>query len=156
MLDVIDELTYECLAIRVARKLKAIDVIDVLSDLFILRGVPGHIRSDHGPEFAAKAVQEWITAVGAKTAYIPLGTPGITDTSRASTHACSMNCLTVKSLARCAKLRSSSKAGNFMLTRSGRMNRSATNRLHRECACLHSPHGRLRYARSASPATLQL
>ena len=28
------------------RKLKAIDVIDVLSDLFILRGVPGHIRSE--------------------------------------------------------------------------------------------------------------
>jgi hypothetical protein len=32
--------TYECLAIRVARKLKAIDVIDVLSDLFILRALP--------------------------------------------------------------------------------------------------------------------
>src|SRR6185437_11542595 len=64
-----------CLAIRVARKLKAIDVIDVLSDLFILRGVPGHIRSDNGPEFVAKAVQEWITAVGAKTAYITLGSP---------------------------------------------------------------------------------
>ena len=35
-------------------------MIDVLSDLFILRGVPGHIRSDNGPEFVAKAVQEWI------------------------------------------------------------------------------------------------
>ena len=69
MLNVIDEFTHECLAIRVARKLKAIDVIDVLSDLFILRGVPGHIRSDNGPEFIAKAVQEWISAVGAKTAY---------------------------------------------------------------------------------------
>jgi len=51
MLNVIDEFTHECLAIRVARRLKAIDVIDVLSDLFILRGVPGHIRSDNGPEF---------------------------------------------------------------------------------------------------------
>ena len=60
MLNVIDEFTHECLAIRVARKLKAIDVIDALSDLFILRGVPGHIRSDNGPEFVAKAVQEWI------------------------------------------------------------------------------------------------
>jgi len=47
MLNVIDEFTHECLAIRVDRKLKAIDVIDVLSDLFILRGVPGHIRSDN-------------------------------------------------------------------------------------------------------------
>ena len=75
MLNVIDEFTHECLSIRVARKLKAIDVIDVLSDLFILRGTPGHIRSDNGPEFVAKAVQEWITAVGAKTAYITPGSP---------------------------------------------------------------------------------
>jgi putative transposase len=75
MLNVIDEFTHECLAIRVDRKLKAIDVIDVLSDLFILRGVPGHIRSDNGPEFVAKAVQKWITAVGAKTAYIERGSP---------------------------------------------------------------------------------
>src|SRR5262249_14898532 len=52
------------------RKLRAIDVIDVLSDLFILRGVPAHIRSDNGPEFVAKAVQDWIALVGAKTAYI--------------------------------------------------------------------------------------
>src|SRR5262249_6196609 len=53
---------------RRARKLKAIDVIDVLSDLFILRGIPAHIRSDNGPEFVAKAVQDWIAVVGAKTA----------------------------------------------------------------------------------------
>jgi putative transposase len=75
MLNLIDEFTRECLAIRVSRKLKAVDVIDVLSDLFILRGVPGHIRSDNGPEFVAKAVREWITAVGAKTAYIEPGSP---------------------------------------------------------------------------------
>jgi putative transposase len=75
MLNVIDEFTHECLAIRVDRKLKAIDVIDVLSDLFILRGVPDHIRSDNGPEFVAKAVQQWIAAVGAKTATIAPGSP---------------------------------------------------------------------------------
>ena len=70
ILNVIDEFTHECLAIRVARKLKAIDVIDVLSDLFILRGIPGHIQSDNEPDFVAKAVREWIAAVGAKTAFI--------------------------------------------------------------------------------------
>jgi putative transposase len=75
MLNVVDEFTHECLAIRVARRLRAIDVIGVLSDLFILRGIPGHIRSDNGPEFVARAVQEWITAVGAKTAYIEPGSP---------------------------------------------------------------------------------
>jgi transposase InsO family protein len=75
MLNVIDEFTHECLAIRVSRKLKATDVIDVLSDLFILRGVPEHIRSDNGAEFIAKVVQEWIAAVGAKAAYIAPGSP---------------------------------------------------------------------------------
>ncbi|WP_152568667.1 IS3 family transposase [Microvirga sp. BSC39] len=75
MLNLIDKFTRECLAIRVSRKLKAVDVIDVLSDLFILRGIPGHIRSDNGSEFVAKAVREWITAVGAKTAYIEPGSP---------------------------------------------------------------------------------
>ena len=75
MLNVVDEFTHECLAIRVDRKLKTIDVIDVLSGLFILRGVPGHVRSDNGPEFVAKAVQAWITAVGARTAYIAPGSP---------------------------------------------------------------------------------
>ena len=75
MLNIIDEFTHECLAIRVSRRLKSIDVIDALSDLFILRGVPGHIRSDNGPEFIAKAVQDWIGAVGARTAYIAPGSP---------------------------------------------------------------------------------
>ncbi len=75
LLNIIDEFTHECLSIRVARRLKSIDVIDVLSDLFILRGVPEHIRSDNSPEFLANAVQEWIGAVGAKTAYITPGSP---------------------------------------------------------------------------------
>ena len=56
-------------------RLQSIDVIDVLSDLFVLRGVPGFIRSDNGPEFVAQAVQDWIAAVGAKTAYIAPGSP---------------------------------------------------------------------------------
>ena len=51
------------------------DVIDVLSDLFILRGIPAHIRSDNGPEFVAKGGAEWIAVVGAKTAYIERGSP---------------------------------------------------------------------------------
>ncbi|MCO5058361.1 MAG: IS3 family transposase [Rhizobiaceae bacterium] len=75
MLNIIDEFTRECLAIRIDRKLNSTDVIDVLSDLFILRGVPGHVRSDNGPEFIAKAVREWIVAVGAKTAFIEPGSP---------------------------------------------------------------------------------
>ena len=75
MLNVVDEFTRECLSIRVARRLRSADVIDVLADLFIMRGVPGHIRSDNGPEFVATAVKGWIKGVGAQTAYNEPGSP---------------------------------------------------------------------------------
>ena len=47
MLNLIDEFTRECLVIRIDRRLRSTDVIDVLSDQFTLRGVPDHIRSDN-------------------------------------------------------------------------------------------------------------
>ncbi len=74
-LNLLDEFSRECLAIKVERRLNANSVIDVLSDLFILRGVPAYIRSDNGPEFVAQAVRDWIDAVGARTAYIEPGAP---------------------------------------------------------------------------------
>jgi len=74
-LNIIDEFSRECLAIRVKRKLNSTDVIDALTDLFIIRGVPAYIRSDNGPEFIAEAVRQWIKAVGAQTAYIEPGSP---------------------------------------------------------------------------------
>ncbi len=75
MLNVVDEFTRACLAIRVARKLGSADVVDVLADLFIARGVPAHVRSDSGPEFVAAAVRGWIGGAGAKTAFIEPGSP---------------------------------------------------------------------------------
>jgi transposase InsO family protein len=146
MLNVLDEFTHECLAIRVARKLKAIDVIDVLSDLFILRGVPAHIRSDNGPEFVAKAVQEWIAAVGAKTAYIERGSPWENGYIESFTPAFAMSCSTARSSTLCARPRSSSRAGDATTTRSGLTPQSDTSHQHQRCSCLHSPRGRLRYA----------
>ena len=44
ILTVIDEFTRECLAIRVERRLRSIDVLEVLADLFLTRGLPDHIR----------------------------------------------------------------------------------------------------------------
>ncbi len=73
--NIIDEFSRECLSIRVERKLNSTNVIDALTDLFILRGTPGFIRSDKGPEFIAQAVRDWIAAVGAKTVYIEPGSP---------------------------------------------------------------------------------
>jgi putative transposase len=61
--------------IRADRKLNSTDVVDALTDLFILRGPPEFIRSDNGAEFIAKKVRAWIGAVGAKTAFIEPGSP---------------------------------------------------------------------------------
>jgi putative transposase len=74
-LNIIDEFTKEALAIRVARKLNSADVVDALTDLFLMRGPPAFIRSDNGPEFIAGKVRAWISAVGARTAFIEPGSP---------------------------------------------------------------------------------
>lgn len=49
--------------------------MDVLTDLFITRGIPDHIRSDNGSEFTAKSIQSWLPKLGIKTLYIEPGSP---------------------------------------------------------------------------------
>jgi len=75
MLTIIDEYTRECLAILVGRRLTSEDVIDQLFNLFILRGIPEHIRSDNGPEFTAKAIRKWLERLEIKTLFIEPGSP---------------------------------------------------------------------------------
>jgi len=75
MLCLLDEFTRECLAIKVARRLNSMDVIEMLAALCLERGVPAFIRSDQGPEFIAVAVRSWIVGVGARTAFIEKGSP---------------------------------------------------------------------------------
>jgi transposase InsO family protein len=75
ILNIIDEYTRECLAMLIARKIRNQDVIDLLFNLFIFRGIPEHIRSDNGPEFTAKAVRKWLARLGVKTLFIEPGSP---------------------------------------------------------------------------------
>jgi putative transposase len=75
LLTIVDEYTRECLAIDVARRLRSDDVLFRLVELFVQRGVPQHIRSDNGPEFAAKAVRSWLNRVGVQTLFITPGSP---------------------------------------------------------------------------------
>ena len=74
-MNILDEFSRECLAIKVDQKLNSMNVIDGLTDLFIMRGPPAFIRSDNAPEFIAQTVRNWIAAVGAKTAHIEPGSP---------------------------------------------------------------------------------
>ena len=75
LLTVIDEYSRECLAIRVARQLKAHDVLETMADLFELHGPPMYIRSDNGPEFVASALREWLFRLSVRTLYIEPGSP---------------------------------------------------------------------------------
>ena len=75
LLTVMDEFSRECMAIRAARKIRSDDLLQLLTELFTLKGVPDHIRSDNGPEFTSKAVREWLRKVGVKTLFIEPGSP---------------------------------------------------------------------------------
>ena len=75
ILNIIDEFTRECLAIRVGRSLTHQVVIEVLTELFCERGVPVHIRSDNGSEFTAKRVRAWLKRLDVKPLFIEPGSP---------------------------------------------------------------------------------
>ena len=75
LLTVLDEYTRRCLAIRVGRRTRSDDVLEVLADLFARHGPPEHLRSDNGPEFTAKPVRRWLGRVGVETLFIEPGSP---------------------------------------------------------------------------------
>jgi len=75
MLTVVDEYTRESLAIVVARRMRSIDVLQVLADLFLEHGAPEYIRSDNGPEFTAAVIREWLGKVDVDTLFIEPGSP---------------------------------------------------------------------------------
>ena len=75
MLTVIDEYTRYCLAIVVARRLNSNDVVSCLARLMNSHGIPGHIRSDNGPEFTAEKVREWLAALDVGTLFVEPGSP---------------------------------------------------------------------------------
>jgi transposase InsO family protein len=75
ILTVIDEYTRECLALRAERSMRSEEVLEVLDDLFVLRGIPEHIRSDNGPEMTAEVVRSWLKTLEVRPLYIEPGSP---------------------------------------------------------------------------------
>jgi len=75
ILNILDEYTRECLGILVRRRITSQDVLEQLYWLFLVRGTPGYIRSDNGPEFTARAVRRWLQDLGVKTLFIEPGSP---------------------------------------------------------------------------------
>jgi putative transposase len=74
-LNVVDDLTRECLAIEVDTSLGGARVVRVLQRLVQLRGRPEVIVCDNGPEFAGRALDAWAYQVGVKIHFIRPGKP---------------------------------------------------------------------------------
>jgi transposase InsO family protein len=75
ILNILDEYTRECLASVVARRIRSHDVLLILAELFLRRGIPTHIRSVHGPEFIARKLRHWLNALQVTLLYIEPGSP---------------------------------------------------------------------------------
>ncbi len=75
ILNVIDEFTRECLAVKIQRHLDHEDVQECLTELFCSHGVPVHLRSDNGPEFIANALRVWLDNLKVKPLFIEPGSP---------------------------------------------------------------------------------
>jgi len=75
ILNILDEYTRECLASVVARRIRSQDVLLILAELFLSHGIPTHIRSDNGPEFIARKLRQWLTALQVAPLYIEPGSP---------------------------------------------------------------------------------
>ena len=75
ILTVIEEYSRECLAIVVARRLRSLEVLETLAELFVTYGVPVHLRSDNGPEFTAALIRQWLAALHVETLFIEPRSP---------------------------------------------------------------------------------
>jgi putative transposase len=60
VLTVVDNYSRECLAVHVGKSLKGVDVVAVLDQLRIGRGIiPQRIQTDNGSEFVSKEMDRW-------------------------------------------------------------------------------------------------
>jgi hypothetical protein len=145
MLNVIDEFTRECIAIRVNRRLRSTDVIDVLSDLFILRGIPGTSALIMARSLLPGQCANGSRRSGPRPPTSCREALGRMDIARASTRSFAMSCSKAKSSTHWSKPRSSSKVGGATTTLCVRTHRSVTNH----------PLPRLGYGRLRNPAQLR-
>ena len=75
MLNIVDDYTREALAIEVDTSLGGGRVVRVLEELKARRGLPRQIRSDNGPEFVSRVLDQWVYENGIQWHYIQPGRP---------------------------------------------------------------------------------
>ena len=75
VLNIIDDYNRESLKIEVDTSLPALRVQRALNELIAVRGVPGNIRSDNGPEFISHLMEAWCEAQQVSWHFIQPGRP---------------------------------------------------------------------------------
>ncbi len=74
-LNIVDDVTRECVAIEVDRSLPGLRVARVLDRLHAVIGLPRTIVVDNGPEFAGRTLDAWAYARGVTLRFIRPGKP---------------------------------------------------------------------------------
>ena len=74
-LNIVDDYTREAVAMVVDTSISGARVVRVLEELKRQRGLPAQIRSDNGPEFTSRAVDQWAYEQGIRWHYIQPGRP---------------------------------------------------------------------------------
>ena len=92
VLNVVDDVTRECLAAVPDTSISGRRVMRELTELIAQRGRPGMIVSDNGTELTSNAVLAWCGQMQVEWYYIAPGRPMQNGYVRASTVACGTNC----------------------------------------------------------------
>ena len=128
VLNIVDDVTRECLAAIPDTSISGRRVARELTMLMETRGKPGMIVSDHGTEFTSNAILGWATDHRVEWHYIAPGKPMQNASSRAST----VGCATSFSMRRSSSISTtpgcSLAPGSPITTRQGPTHRLATER----------------------------
>lgn len=84
-LTVLDENFWEYQCIDMEKRLSSKRVLELLSDLFVRRGVSDHIRSEIGTEFTTEWIRDWLSGRKKKTCLLNQAILEKTVTSNPST-----------------------------------------------------------------------
>jgi putative transposase len=71
----VDDFTKECLTITAAFGISGVLVTRILDSIALFRGYPATIRTDQGPEFSCRALEQWAFEHGVELRLIQPGKP---------------------------------------------------------------------------------
>lgn len=74
-LTCVDDFTKECLTITAAFGISGVQVTRILDSIALFRGYPATIRTEQGPEFTCRALDQWAFEHGVELRLIQPGKP---------------------------------------------------------------------------------